>query len=55
MPAYEELLKPSLKPTDPMAFSFKVEGTISSCMGRQVREEVLITYGEADKIMNNKT
>ena len=41
--------------SDPKAFSFKVEGTFNSCLDRQVREGVLITYGEADEIMNSKT
>ena len=40
---------------DTTAFSFRVEGTLNSCLDRQVREGVLITYGEADKIMNSKT
>ena len=40
---------------DPKAFAFKVEGTFNSCLDRQVREGVLITYGEADEIMNSKT
>ena len=40
---------------DPTAFSFKVEGTFRSCLDRQVREGVLITYGEADEILNSKT
>ena len=41
--------------SDPTAFSFKVEGTFKSCLDRQVREGVLITYGEADEILNSKT
>ena len=41
--------------SDPTAFSFRVEGTFNSCLDRQVREGVLITYGEADEIMNSKT
>lgn len=40
---------------DPTAFSFKVEGTFRSCLDRQVREGVLITYSEADEILNSKT
>ena len=34
---------------------YEVEGTFNSCLDRQVREGVLITYGEADEIMNSKT
>ena len=41
--------------SDPKAFSFKVEGTFNFCLDRQMREGVLITYGEAAEIMNSKT
>ena len=33
----------------------RLEATFNSCLDRQVREGVLITYGEADEILNSKT
>ena len=38
---------------DPMAYTFKIEGSYLSSIERQVREWVKITYGEADEIMNS--
>ena len=51
---FDEIRHPE-RLSDPKAFSFKVEGTFNSCLDRQVREGVLITYGEADEILNSKT
>ena len=35
-------------------FAFKIERTYRSCLDRQVKEGVMITYGEADEKMNSK-
>ena len=39
---------------NPDVFSFKIEGNYRSCVDRQGREGVMITYKDADEKMNSK-